>query len=209
MPVEQPGGLCLFGGAFDPPHRTHERIVRAALAQLPIDRLVVVPSGRHPHKDGELLAPAAARLEMCRAAFAGIDGAVISEFELRRPGLCYTVDTLRFFGERHAGEARPFLLIGSDNLSSLRTWHRPDDVLRLAQLAVYPRAGTPVTDALLRRLGLQRRQRREILARVLDVEPDAVSSTDVRARLRQRLPCEHLLHPGVLAVIRARGLYTA
>lgn len=205
----QPARLCLFGGAFDPPHRTHERILRAALAQLPIDEVIVMPSGRHPLKDGELLAPADARLAMCRAAFAGIDGAVISEFELRRTGLCYTIDTLIFVREHHTHGARPFLLIGSDNLPILRSWHRHEDVLRLAIAAVYPRAGTPVTATLLRELGLRRTQRREILAHVLDVEPDAVSSTDVRERLRRDLPCDDLLHPGVVAVIRACGLYTA
>jgi len=198
---------CLFGGAFDPPHRTHEQILRAALAQLPTDRVFVVPAGRHPHKDSDLTAPAAARLAMCRAAFAGIDGAVISEYELRRAGLSYTVDTLHYFREHHTQGRRPFLLIGSDNLPVLHSWHRHQEVLQLAILAIYPRAGVPVTDALLRQLGLPGRQRDEALQHVLDVEPDAVSSTEVRERLRRGASCADLLHPAVAALIRARGLY--
>jgi nicotinate-nucleotide adenylyltransferase len=192
--------FALFGGAFDPPHRTHEQILRAALAQLPIGRAVVVPAGRHPHKSGAIVAPADARLAMCRAAFAGIDGAVLSECELRRPGPSYTIDTLAHFAAVEA--ARPFLLLGSDNLAALPTWHRGNELTQLADLAIYPRAGAPVTQAALRALGQRG-------ARVLEVEPDARSSRAIRARLRAGDPCADDLHPGVRAVIAARGLYRA
>jgi nicotinate-nucleotide adenylyltransferase len=193
--------FALFGGAFDPPHRTHERILRAALAQLPIDRVIVVPAGRHPHKDGAIHAPADDRLAMCRAAFAGIAGAVLSEYELRRPGSSYTIDTLAHFVALHPG-SRPFLLLGSDNVATLPTWHRGAELIALAELAIYPRAGAPITPAALRAIASGG-------ARVLGVEPDPRSSRELRARLRSGDACAGDLHPAVRALIAARGLYRA
>ena len=64
-------GMALFGGAFNPPHLTHRKIIAAAREQLPVQQVLVLPAGAHPHKqDGASdLAPPAARLELCQLAF--------------------------------------------------------------------------------------------------------------------------------------------
>lgn len=202
--------LALFGGAFNPPHRTHHRIAAAALSQLPIERVIVLPAGRHPWKErDEDMAPAAQRLELCRIAFGDLAGVELSDWEVRRQEPCYTVDTLRHFREYVTRGRRPFWLVGSDNLPGLPQWHRHHDLLELAVLATYPRAGHPIDAAALAGLDLTDEERAEILAHVLDVEPDDVSASEIRARLRRGDDVDDVLDRGVADRIRALGLYGA
>jgi len=201
--------ICLFGGAFNPPHRTHERVIRAALDQLPIERLVVLPCGSHPHKRDTGLAPAEERLELCRLAFAGIPGVEVDDWETRQPGLSYTVETVAHFREYATGGERPYWIIGADNLKILPSWHQPHELLRLAILVTCPRMGYPVDDEMLADLDLTEAERREILAHVLDVDPDAVSASELRRCLRDGDDATALLHPDVERRIRELDLYGA
>ncbi len=170
MTPQGANGIAVLGGAFDPPHRTHVRIARAALEQLPVDELLVVPAGDHPWKQGAT-APGAERLELCRIAFRGIDRARVSDREVARCGASFTVDTLEELARAHPGREL-WLVIGSDNLPTLHLWRDSGRVLELARLAVFPRAGAPVpADGGIRP------------TRVLTVEADAVNATALRARL--------------------------
>jgi len=178
-----PRGVGVLGGSFNPPHRTHVRLAREALRLLPIDELRVIPSGDHPHKRGRDMAPAAHRLAMCRLAFAGIDGVVVDDRELRRDGRSFTVDTLEEL-RRERPDARLFFLIGSDNLPLLPTWHAHHRLLELATVVTWPRRGHPVDERRLAALDLTEGERRALLANVLDVAADEVAATDVRDRVR-------------------------
>jgi len=199
--------LCLFGGAFDPPHRTHLRIVAAALAQLPVERLVVVPTGEHPHKGNCGMASAADRLELCQLAFGGLDRVEISDFEVRRNRASYTVETLEYFREYVTAGERPYWIIGADNLAILPTWHRHRDVLRLAVLVTFPRLGFAVTEQLLNGLDLSDAQRAEITTHVLETAADNVSSSEIRRRIGAGIDADELLPPAVAQRIRELGLY--
>ncbi len=187
------GGLALFGGAFNPPHLTHKRIIAAAKAQLPVAHVLVLPAGAHPHKQAadDDMAPAAARLELCQLAFGDIPKVTIDDRELRRRGLSYTVDTLRELRAEHP-DATLFWIIGSDNLPLLRTWREPDRILELCTLVTCPRKGR---DASPKGPGI-----------TLDMHPDDVSASAIRKALRAgHKPCE--LDPRVLDRIRQLGLY--
>lgn len=186
-------GLALFGGAFNPPHLTHTKIVAAAREQLPIQGVVILPAGDHPHKQERAheMAPAAARLELCHLAFGDLPDVTIDDRELRRPGLSYTVDTLAQFHDENPGAAL-YWIIGSDNLPSLRTWREPDRILELATLVVYPRKGHEA--------------RQQGPGITLDVTPDEVSASAIRDALAAgREPAG--LDPRVLDRIRQLGLY--
>lgn len=190
----------LFGGAFNPPHRAHASIARTALEQLPIQLLLVVPSGRHPFKTEGDLAPAAARLELCRLAFENLDPRIrVDDREVRRPGPAYTIDTVEEVAAEH-GEP-PWLLIGADNVSELPTWRRWQDLMRQARLAVFPRPGHPIDPEAIDRLGA-----REV--RVLELTPDPVSASEIRNRVRRGESIEGLVAPTVAARIRELGLFS-
>ena len=135
----RPQHIGVFGGAFDPPHQAHVALAQAALAQLALDALHIVPTGQAWHKKRELSA-AADRLAMVRLAFAGLDRVVVDEREIQRAGPSFTVDTLEALQAEHPG-AQLYLLMGADQFAALPSWHRWQDVLKLAIICIAGRAG--------------------------------------------------------------------
>jgi ribosome-associated protein len=87
--------IAVFGGSFDPVHNGHVMIARSALAELELDRLIVMPAAQSPFKPDQALAPGIARMEMLRAAFSGEPEIEISSWELDRGGVSYSIETLR------------------------------------------------------------------------------------------------------------------
>jgi len=124
----------VLGGAFDPPHRAHRALAEAALAQLDLDALHIVPTGQAWHK-ARPLTDATHRLAMCQRAFGDLPGVVLDARELRRTGPSYTVDTLTELRAEHPA-AELLLLLGADQWAALPTWKRWRDVLALATVAV-------------------------------------------------------------------------
>lgn len=199
-------GIALLGGAFDPPHRSHERIAAAALRLLPVGELRVLPAGDHPHKGSSGMAAAAHRLAMCRLAFAGLRGVLVDDREVRRSGPSFTVDTL---AELKAGQpGRPlWFLIGADNLPLLPTWREHHRILALAHVATVPRRGAPVAAEALAALDLTAAERGALLANVLAVEADAVSASELRRQLAAGARGLAALHPAVEEYVLAHHLY--
>ncbi len=181
-PPDRPG-LAILGGSFNPPHHTHLRLAATALRALPVDAVLVVCAGDHPHKRGGDLATAAHRLAMCRIAFAGQPRVTVDDRELRRRGPSFTVDTLAELAAEMPG--RPlFFLIGSDNLPLLPTWHQHHRVLATATIVTYPRAGYPVTAEALAGTDLTTAERAALLANVLPGPADEVAASELRRRWR-------------------------
>lgn len=200
--------VALFGGAFNPPHRAHERIVRAALAQLPIDRVVVLPAGRHPWKEHDPdLAPAAERLELARLAFGFDPRIVVDDHEQRSATPCYTIDTLRHFRRVLGPGTTLYWIVGSDNLVGFPRWREARAILALAEIAVYPRTGHPCDPAALAGSGLSSAEIARLFAHPLHVTQEATSSTAIRAALAAGHDVAELLAPAVHARILAAHLY--
>jgi nicotinate-nucleotide adenylyltransferase len=179
----------LYGGAFDPPHRGHVELARRAKEELGIDRLVVLVSERPGHKRVE--APAAARLEMARAAFPGDE--VVLDREAR------TVDTLR----AHPEWQDALFLIGADEFCDFRSWKEPDEVLRRARLAVATRPGFPRDrlEGVLASLDHPER------VRFFEIEPTPVASRELRARLEEGADVTADVPPAVAEIIERERLY--
>jgi nicotinate-nucleotide adenylyltransferase len=134
----RPQKVGLFGGAFDPPHRTHVALAQAAIAQLGLDILHVVPTGHAWHKQRALTA-AEHRLAMCRLAFADVYRAVVDDRETLRSGPTYTIDTLQELQAQYPG-AQLYLIMGEDQAKALSTWHRAEDLARAATICVASRS---------------------------------------------------------------------
>ncbi|MEZ5965800.1 MAG: nicotinate (nicotinamide) nucleotide adenylyltransferase [Planctomycetota bacterium] len=199
--------VCLYGGAFDPPHRVHRTIIEAGRAQLDFDRVVVMPSGQHPFKQDGAHAPGSVRAELCRLAFADLPWVSVDEREVRRHQTSYTVDTLRAFRQALPPDDDLYFLIGSDNVPTLPLWREHHAALALAQFVVVPRAGHPMPPADFDELDLTPQERAGLRAHVLTVEPSAVSSTEVRRRLRHGEDVSALLSVPVHEAIVGRHLY--
>lgn len=190
----------VFGGAFDPPHTGHLALARAALAQLDLTQLRIVPTGQAWHK-ARTLTCAQHRLEMCRLMFAPLPDVWVDDSEVLRAGPSYTVDTLAALHAQRP-DARLMLLLGQDQAAGLHHWYRPDEIARLAIIwvAVRPDATgyvAPLDPALRTRFSLQ----------TLPMEAQAVSSTDIRARIARSQSTQALLTEPVARYIADHHLY--
>ncbi len=154
--------IGVFGGQFDPPHNGHVAVVRTALQQLDLDRLVVVVDSRPPHRVASQL-DAGIRGALATAAFADL-GSV--EVHVQGPDDSpYMVDTLRSL----SAEGELFLIVGADQLAALDSWHDADGIRARATLVVAPRAAVVPVQAAI----------------VLNMQPVDLASTQIRARLER------------------------
>jgi nicotinate-nucleotide adenylyltransferase len=131
--------MGVFGGAFDPPHAAHVALVQAAIDQLQLDQVRVLPTGQAWHKP-RALSDAADRLAMTRLAFAQVPQVVVDERELQRQGPSYTVDSLRELAEQFP-QVQLYLLIGDDQRRSLPSWRQIEEIARLAIICAAGRDG--------------------------------------------------------------------
>ncbi len=205
----------LLGGTFDPVHVAHLALARAALAHLALDELRFVPTGRSWQK-ARTGASAGQRIAMLQIALAGLPHTSIDERETRRAGPSYTIDTLIELRAQLGRQAALVWIIGSDQLRNLPSWHRWDELLEHAHLAVARRAGDALEE-------LDARVRALVDARLRDELGDApagsivffpmpamqVSGSVLREQIaRGERPVE-LLPAGVLDYIDRNRLYRA
>lgn len=131
--------IGLLGGAFDPPHVAHLALAQAALQQLGLSELLVLPTGHAWHKDRSL-SPAHHRVAMAQRAFAGLPNTRVDPRETLRAGPTYTFDTVRELEQEHPG-AQLWLLLGQDQWQALTSWHEWQALVQRVQLAVAVRRG--------------------------------------------------------------------
>lgn len=190
--------IGLFGGAFDPPHNAHVALAQAALMQLSLDVLHVVPTGDAWHKLRELT-PGGQRLAMCQQAFESFPNVVVDDLELKRQGPSYTVDTLAVLRERYAG-AEFFVVLGLDQAAQFVHWHQSDQILAWAQLAIADRSIEGPAKAASREW-----HNRAHLHLNMPLMP--LSATDIRQRCRTGEDLSSLLNPAVIQYIQNNHLY--
>lgn len=185
--------IGLYGGTFDPLHVGHLIVASDAFEALELDRLLFIPSADPPHKRGQVRASAERRLEMVRAAIAGDPRFGVEDLELRREGASYTVDTLRDLRERNPG-CDFFFLVGVDQVREFHSWREPEEVARLARLAVVSRGGEHAEDV---DLPLER----------VDVTRIDLSSTDIRRRVAEGESIRYLVPDAVREIVEREALY--
>ena len=130
--------IGVFGGTFDPPHVGHAIVAQDLLEGLRLDRLLVIPAPRPPHRDAVL--DADVRASLVERMFRDVDAVEVSRIEFERAGPSRAVDTLREIGRRHP-RAELVLVIGADQLAAIDTWHRFRELPVLATVAVMHREG--------------------------------------------------------------------
>jgi len=188
----------VFGGSFDPPHVGHLIVAQDVVENLSLDRLLLVPAARSPHKATEAPAPADSRVRMLEAAVGDHPKLEVSRIEVDRGGASYTVDTLQTLREASPADDL-FLLIGADQLRAFASWRAPDEVARLARLVVMARDGVSAegADPLL-----------DVTYETVAVTRVDVSSTDIRRRLREGRSIRYLVPEAVRRIIEVERIYS-
>lgn len=194
-----PRRIGLLGGSFDPVHEAHIALALAALRELGLDEVQLIPAAQ-PWQRAGLQATPQQRLHMLELAAAGHPGLTVNPIEIERGGPTYTVDTIRALPP---GPGYVWLM-GADQLANFCTWNGWREIASSVDLAVAVRPGTPMRapDELARLLASQGRALRE-----LPFAPQAVSASLIRERLSRGESVEGLLAPAVAAYIAAHGLY--
>ena len=131
--------IGVLGGTFDPPHLGHLQAAETARAALGLASVRFIPAGEPWLKAGRRITPAAHRLQMVALAIAGNPHFALCDWEIRRPGPSYTVDTLERLQRELPSDADLYFIVGSDVLSDFHRWHRPERILELCRLAVVGR----------------------------------------------------------------------
>ncbi len=189
--------LGLYGGTFDPPHIGHLIVAHDAFIALGLDRIILIPAGAPPHKQGRVVTPAELRLGMLAAAVDGDPRFDVDSVELDRDGPSYTVDTVVAMQEKYPG-AELYLLMGADQFAEFRTWRDPHRIADLARVAVLSRPGVlRAADAELEAFGAQ-----WVTVTALDI-----SSSDIRQRRGRGESVRYLVPPGVEAFLDNHDIY--
>lgn len=193
--------IAVFGGSFDPVHTEHVAFVRHAIGALRLDKVLVMPSYRAPHKISGASAEGKDRLEMCKIAFSAVEGATVCDWEIAAGGTSYTYLTCRRLREEYP-DAERYLLVGADMLSDFYTWREPDDILQNVRLAACGRGEELPRGAHDRFCARFQKDFIEV-----PFTGKQVSSTQVRVKLAFGKRAEEL-PDGIEAYCRRNGLYS-
>lgn len=201
-PPQPPGPVGLLGGTFNPVHNGHLGIARDALRLFDLTAVWFIPCAIPPHKSAEGLASNADRFAMLKLAVQNEPRFEVLPIELDRPGLSYTLDTLRALRVRYPHTEFVFI-IGADTLPELHTWHRPLDVLALVRIVTLARPGFTPDPAALH---LPPPWPETLLADVRTGQLHDIASRDIRAQLAAGQPVSLVPEP-VIRYIQEHNLY--
>jgi len=189
--------IGLYGGSFDPVHFGHLIVAQEVCERFALDRVIFIPAAQSPLKPSAVHASAADRLAMLEAAIEGDPRFAVSDIELRRGGLSYTLDTVREFQALHPSDTF-YWIIGADQAARLPQWHAVDQLAKMVEFIVVDRPGSLAAQmATVPGLQLHRVPRRLI----------DISSTELRERARRGLPLEYFIPHKALVYLKEHCLY--
>jgi len=198
--------IGIIGGSFDPLHLGHLVIAQDAAEHLGLSEVVFIPAAIPPHKQHVRQVDAGHRLNMLKLALEADARFSVSDIEIRRGGLSYSVDTIKALGAIHH-DADLFLIIGSDTLVELHTWHRVEELLQMCTVATILRPGIDSLDAIGQKIKLPERYRATLMDHVVAAHRVGISSTEIRRRVAEGKGIRYLVPPAVEAYIYEQGLY--
>lgn len=197
--------IGIYGGTFDPIHNGHIAVANAVKREFGLDCVVFVVAADPPHKLNSNRTPGEIRLQMVQAAVDGEKGLVVSDIELKRGGISYTVDTLMEF-HRLYEDAKLYFIVGADMLIDFPTWYKPAEILKLATLVAAGREGSRSHDELC---AAAERIKEQFGGKVIVslTNGPLISSTDIRQRVYDALPVNNLVPLKTELMIYERSLY--
>ncbi|HEY5228755.1 MAG TPA: nicotinate-nucleotide adenylyltransferase [Opitutaceae bacterium] len=189
--------IGFLGGSFDPVHFGHLMAAQDAFEQHKLDRLVIVPAAQAPLKPSETQSSAEDRLAMVKAATEWDTRFEVSDFELRKGGVSFTIDSARHFKSLYPND-QLYWVIGGDQLPQLHLWKDIGELAKLVEFIFLERPGYPVRAAPdIPGLRLHR----------CDGHLLAISSTELRDRTRRSLSLDYFIPHKAIVYIRSKGLY--
>lgn len=199
------GKIGIMGGTFDPIHNGHLLLARQAYQEYKLDQIWFMPSGNPPHKKDHPITDAAFRCEMIRLAIAKEPAFCLSEFEVHRPGITYTSETLRLLAEEFPQHSFYFI-VGADSIFQIENWHCPEQVMARTILLAAERE-YKLSDRTFPEQIRYLKQRYHADIRVLHCEELDISSNELRKRQSRGENIGNDVPEAVKRYIETHGLY--
>lgn len=194
--------IAILGGTFDPLHIGHLAIAEDVRYALGAEQIIFVPTAQQPFKTDQLATPAVDRLAMVRLGIADNPAFDVSDLEVRRGGVSYTVETIAQLWAAYR-EHDLFFIVGADAAAALPLWHDINRILTLCRIAIVARPGYTFDPAeLFEELPAARTRIVQFAGPALDI-----SASELRQRLRAGHPVRYHLPPAIRRYIEEHGLY--
>jgi len=185
----------IFGGTFDPIHNGHLITAQSVREMRNLDKIIFIPSFVSPHKADVKSSSPEHRLNMIKLAIDEVDFFDYSDYEIKKGGISFTVDTLHEFKEKY--DALEFI-IGYDNIFDFNSWKNPDEIVKLTKILVLRRKSSrppPHHDKYVESA---------LFVQTRGIE---ISATDIRERVKKGLPIHFLVPEKVKEYIYDFNLY--
>ena len=194
--------IGIMGGTFDPIHYGHLVAAEEARWKFGLDVVIFVPAGQPPHKPPEGITDKEHRYNMVVLATCPNPHFLVSRVEIDRPGPSYAIDTVREFKKQFGQGTEIFFITGADAVLEILTWHEAEKLIELCDFIAATRPGYDL-DAMYRKLP------EKFLEHIhpLPIPGIAISSTEIRRRVREGLPIKYLVPEPVEQYILKHGLY--
>ncbi len=203
--------IGIMGGTFNPIHYGHLVTAEEALSQFKLDRIIFIPTGQPPHKTACKLASPEDRYIMTVMATASNSNFFVSRIETDRKGKCYTIDTLRELKFIYGESVTFYFITGADAILEILTWKNPEEIITMCKFIAATRPGYNLSriEELKKKLfGINANPEttKDIIS-IMEIPSLAISSTDIRERVRTNRPIKYLLPESVCNYLLKNDLY--
>lgn len=196
--------IAILGGSFDPVHSAHMMCVNEAIDELNLDKVLIIPTGRPPHKEISNPEINKHRLNMLKIAFKDINKTEVLDFELRNKNLSYTYLTIQYIKENYSYD-KLYFLIGADMLMILDKWKKIDYLFENLKFAVFKRKGVSDRELNQKIEYLEKKFNTKILT--IKSKAIDISSTTIRNNIAKDIGYSQHLEKGVYEYILKERLY--
>ena len=192
--------IGIMGGTFNPIHNAHLLIAEMAREEYGLDRVIFITDGNPPHKSANVTAKQ--RFEMTHIAIADNSAFEEDDFEINRSEKSYTVNTLGYLKEKYPNNDL-FFIIGEDSLNDFDKWYKPDKILEMCSLLVFPRKSLKSLTETIKAV------KEKMNGRILPISAPVfrISSTDIRNRVKNGQTVRYMLPENVRDYINKYHLY--
>ena len=187
--------IGILGGTFNPVHIGHLTIAQMVHEQLKLEKVLFVPSYLPPHKSGKRVASPKDRYHMLQLAIKGNPYFQLSDFEIKKKGKSFSIETVSFFQDQYPKRTKLFFIIGSDLLETLHTWKHIDDILDIVSFVAVNRPDF-------------KGKRSKIKAKMISTPGLQTSSSYLRQRITAGKTVKYLVPDNILSYIKQKKLYS-
>lgn len=187
--------IGILGGTFNPIHIGHLSTADVVVETLKLDHVIFVPSFLPPHKSRKNVIAALKRFAMVKLAIDGNPKFKVSDFEIKRAGKSYSIDTVGYLRTQYPKGTKFYFIIGTDVPPTLKSWKKIDELKKLVRFVAVSRKG-------------YMKARSTVPVFYVDTNDLGVSSSDLRNRLKHKQSVRYLIPDRVLGYIKKFRLYS-